>query len=149
MIIDSGTIWEACRGLLMGWGVGYPAAQVITLLLAFLVIAVFAIILVLALVLLERRLIGWIQLRPGPNRVGGRTGFLQTIADALKLLYKEDIVPLNADRITYFAAPYAVFMPVLLMLVVLPFGAAIINGSYRYYVVSDLNIAVLFLLAMG
>ena len=149
MIIDSATIWEACRDLLMAWGLGYSAAQVIILLLAFLVVAVFAIILVLALVLLERRLIGWIQLRPGPNRVGGRTGWLQTVADALKLLYKEDIVPLNADRPTYFAAPYAVFMPVLLMLVVLPFGVAIINGSYRYFVVSDLNIAVLYVLAMG
>ena len=87
MIIDSATIWEACRDLLMAWGLGYSAAQVIILLLAFLVVAVFAIILVLALVLLERRLIGWIQLRPGPNRVGGRTGWLQTVADALKLLY--------------------------------------------------------------
>ncbi len=149
MIADSATIWEALRSLLMGWGISYPFAQVIMLLVAFLVIALFSVVLVLALVLIERRLIGWIQLRPGPNRVGGRTGWLQTVADALKLLYKEDIVPLNTDRPTYFAAPYVVFMPVLLMLVVLPFGVAIVGGSYRYYVVSDLNIAVLFILAMG
>jgi NADH-quinone oxidoreductase subunit H len=146
---QSVTIYEAARELMMGWGLSYAWAQVITLLLAFLVVALFVVVLVLLLVLLERRLIAWIQLRPGPNRVGGRTGILQTVADALKLLYKEDIIPLNVDRPTFLAAPYVVFVPALAALVVMPFGVALISGSYKYYSVANLNIGLAYILAAG
>lgn len=149
MIPQSTTIYEAARGLMMGWGLPYAWAQVITLLLTFLVVALFVVVVVLLLVLLERRLIAWIQLRPGPNRVGGRTGILQTVADALKLLYKEDIIPLNVDRPTFLAAPYVVFVPALVSLVVLPMGVALIGGSYKYLVVANLNIGLAFILATG
>lgn len=146
---QSVTIYEAARELMLDWGVPYAAAQVITLLLAFLVVALLVIVLVLLLVLLERRLIAWIQLRPGPNRVGGRTGILQTVADALKLLYKEDIIPLNVDRPTFLAAPYVVFVPALASLVVMPFGIALVSGSYKYYSVANLNIGLAYILATG
>ncbi len=149
MIVSSTTIWEALRGLLLGWGIPYAWAQAIMLFVAFLTVALFIIITVLLLTLLERRLIGWIQLRPGPNRVGGRTGILQPIADALKLLFKEDIIPLNVDRPSYLCAPYVVFIPVMLMFVVLPFGISIINGAYKYIIISDLNIGLVYIIALG
>ncbi len=149
MIPTSTTIWEALRDLMMGWGMPYMWAQGLMLFIAFLVVVLFIIIAVLALTLLERRLIGWIQLRPGPNRVGGRTGVLQPIADALKLLYKEDIIPLNVDRPSYLIAPYVVFIPTMIIFVVLPFGLSVVNGAYKYIVIKDLNIGLAFILAMG
>lgn len=149
MITSSTTIWEALRALMIGWGLPYAWSQGIMLFIAFLAVALFVIIVVLLLTLLERRLIGWIQLRPGPNRVGGRTGILQPIADALKLLFKEDIIPLNVDRPSYLAAPYVVFIPVMLTFVVLPFGISIIQGSYKYTIISDLNIGLVYLIALG
>ncbi len=74
---------------------------------------------------------------------------MQPIADALKLLFKEDIIPLNVDRPSYLAAPYVVFIPVMLTFVVLPFGISIIQGSYKYTIISDLNIGLAYIIALG
>ena len=88
---------------------------------------------------MERRLLGRFQNRLGPNRTGP-FGLLQPIADAIKLLTKEDLVPEGADRWVFNLAPIVMFVPVLLVLAVIPFGEA----SF----VADLNIGILFVVAV-
>jgi NADH-quinone oxidoreductase subunit H len=71
-------------------------------------------------ILFERKVIGWIQNRPGPNRVGP-WGLLQTVADVLKLLIKEDVVPHKADASLFKFAPVIAFVPAFAVLAVIPF----------------------------
>jgi NADH-quinone oxidoreductase subunit H len=71
--------------------------------------------------LLERRLMAFVQMRPGPNRVGP-FGLLQPLADGLKFLFKEQIVPTNANVLLYYAAPVISLIPALLSFSVIPFG---------------------------
>src|SRR5450631_4160768 len=73
------------------------------------------------LTLWERKAIGWSQIRPGPNRVGP-LGLLQPIADAVKLLFKEIIVPTAANRNLFFLGPVMTIMPALAAWAVVPFG---------------------------
>ena len=79
-------------------------------------------IVILALVLFERKLLGWFTQRKGPNRVGF-WGVLQTLADALKLLCKENITPKGADRFLFNFAPILIFVPVIIVLGLIPFSA--------------------------
>lgn len=88
----------------------------------FIVVAFFLIILVLGLVLMERKLLGFFTQRKGPNRVG-YWGLLQTVADAFKLLCKENITPSAADKFLFTLAPIIVFVPVVVILGVLPYNA--------------------------
>ena len=73
------------------------------------------------LTLAERKVIGYIQVRLGPNRVGFK-GSLQPIADAMKLMFKEVIIPTNANRFLFLAAPVLAFVPALLVWAAIPFG---------------------------
>lgn len=93
----------------------------------------------LVYVLWERKLAGYIQYRPGPNRLGPK-GWFQTIADAIKLLTKEDIVPKEADKVVHFLAPLFIFVPPVLALGVIPFGEGM--------AAIDLNLGVFYLLAV-
>ena len=88
----------------------------------------------------ERRLIGRMQNRVGPNR-WGPFGLLQPIADLVKLLVKEDLTPGNADRLTFFLVPILMLMPVILVLAVVPFA--------KDTALANLNIGVLYVLAVG
>ncbi len=70
-------------------------------------------------VLAERKVMGFIQLRMGPNQLGGPLGLLQTVADVLKLLLKEDIIPKVADRPLFIMAPVFAFAPGFMVLATL------------------------------
>jgi len=122
------------------WGLSQEAADLVLLFVQFACLAGIITVNVIVLVWLERRVSGFIQLRLGPNRVGP-FGTLQTVADALKLLTKEDIVPSGADRPLFKLAP-VLFMTVAVMLyAVLPFG--------RGMQVVDLNIGLFYFLSLG
>lgn len=96
----------------------------------------------------ERKLVGHFQHRIGPN-VAGPFGLLQPIADAIKLVFKEDIVPNNVERITYALAPIVMFIPSLLSFAVVPFGDTVTMFGYQIdMVISDLDIGVLFVFAV-
>src|ERR1700675_2642527 len=73
------------------------------------------------MVLLERKVIAWVQVRLGPMRVGPY-GILQPIADAVKLILKEDITPARADKWVFTAAPIISMVPALIVYAVIPFG---------------------------
>jgi NADH-quinone oxidoreductase subunit H len=96
---------------------------------------------VLFLIWLERKVIARIQDRVGPNRVGGRFGVLQTVADVLKLLTKEALTPAGADMLAYNLAPILTVMTALLMWAVLPFAPGVIGV--------DLNIGLFYILAIS
>ncbi|MGE0483325.1 MAG: NADH-quinone oxidoreductase subunit NuoH [Gammaproteobacteria bacterium] len=87
----------------------------------------------------ERKIIGYIQVRIGPNRVGPR-GWLQPIADALKLLTKEVIIPTGANRFLFLLAPILALGPALAAWAVIPFGAEM--------VLADINAGLLYILAL-
>jgi NADH-quinone oxidoreductase subunit H len=90
--------------------------------------------------LVERKALGRVQNRLGPNRVG-RWGILQPIADGVKLLIKEDIVPRSADKVIHFLAPVIAVVPALLLFSVVPVGAGLVPV--------DLNIGILFAFAVS
>lgn len=94
---------------------------------------------VIVLIWGERRLFGRFQSRTGPNR-WGPFGTLTSVADAAKTMFKEDIVPKDADRILFNLAPILIAAPALLVFAVIPFGV----GTY----VADLNVGVLFIMAV-
>ncbi len=97
----------------------------------------------------ERRLLGWFQLRPGPNRAGP-AGLLQPIADIIKLLLKEDVTPEGADRRIFKYAPAVVAATAFLIFAVVPFGESwTLFGKPFPMVITDLNVGLLFVLAMS
>ncbi len=92
-------------------------------------IVAFVTIHVLALIWWERKFAGWLQARLGPKHVGWN-GVVQTVADALKLMIKEDIIPTKADRGLFIIAPFLVFMPTLLTFMLLPFSAQWVGSNF-------------------
>jgi NADH-quinone oxidoreductase subunit H len=97
----------------------------------------------------ERRVLARMQHRVGPNRTGP-FGLLQPIADGIKLLAKEDIVPANADRLVFLVAPLLSFALAPLGAAVIPFGDTLqLFGIEIPLLVADINVAVLYVLALG
>jgi NADH-quinone oxidoreductase subunit H len=106
-------------------------------------------LLVAALTLAERKIIAFMQVRLGPMRVGP-WGLLQPIADPIKLLLKEDIVPERADRWIFILAPVITLIPAFIVLAVIPIGPTItIFGKQISLYVTDLNIGVLYVLSIS
>jgi len=102
-------------------------------------VLLWAILSQLAFIWIERRVLGRMQVRLGPNRVGP-WGILQPLADALKVLAKEMVTPRNADRVLYWLAPIAVTVPAIVVLAVFPFAPGML--------VADLNVGVLYIVAV-
>jgi NADH-quinone oxidoreductase subunit H len=95
---------------------------------------------VIAMNWLERKILAHMQVRLGPMRVGPH-GLLQPIADALKLLLKEDIMPAEADKVVFWIAPFIVVLAAFTVFVVVPFG--------KTHAITDMNIGVLFMLGVS
>ncbi|HWC99768.1 MAG TPA: NADH-quinone oxidoreductase subunit NuoH [Candidatus Sulfopaludibacter sp.] len=97
----------------------------------------------------ERKVIAHIQVRPGPYRVGPH-GLLQPLADVIKLITKEDLVPPYVNKPLYLAAPFLAITMALLSISVIPFGPEIKVAGYSTYMqLTDLNIGVVFILAVS
>ena len=103
--------------------------EIIIPLIKIIAIVSFALIMVVVMVWLERRVLGFIQSRLGPNRVGFQ-GLLQPIADGVKLMMKENIMQKNADWLTFNFAPVIVFFSGLLAFAFIPFAEAVKIGDY-------------------
>jgi NADH-quinone oxidoreductase subunit H len=99
--------------------------------------------------LAERKLLGRLQVRYGPNRAG-KFGLLQPLADIIKMLTKEDTVPKGADRIIFLLAPAVVAATALLIFAVIPFGRGFtFQGRTIPLVITDLNVGLLYVLALS
>jgi NADH-quinone oxidoreductase subunit H len=118
-----------------------PLLKILVLLNAVLVSVTF-------LTLLERKVIAWVQVRLGPMRVGPY-GSLQPIADAIKLLLKEDITPVRADRFVFTLAPIVSMVPALIAFAVIPFDREATFFGYRIpLVLADVNVGLLYLVSI-
>lgn len=93
--------------------------------------------------LAERKILGWMQLRPGPNRVGP-WGLLQPAADAAKLILKEDLMPRTADPLLYRLAPFISILTAFSVYAIVPFGAS----AAGLWAIGNVNAGVLLLLAI-
>lgn len=114
-------------------------------------VAVFAflVLTVLFAIVIERKVLGHMQMRPGPNRVGPK-GWLQSLADGIKLALKEDIMPTNVDKVVYLLAPIISVVPAITAFAVIPFGPEVsVFGHHTMLQTADLPVAVLFVLAMS
>jgi NADH-quinone oxidoreductase subunit H len=122
-----------------------PLVKIVVILLAVILIAAY-------LSYFERKLLAYMQIRIGPNRVGPR-GWLQPIADALKLFVKEDIIPSRAEKFVYMIAPALITAPALVVFSVIPFGAdttffGVLKQPMPPYL-TDINIGILFILGVS
>ncbi|GAA3234267.1 NADH-quinone oxidoreductase subunit NuoH [Actinocorallia longicatena] len=114
-----------------------------------LVVFVFLVLTVLLSMWVERRVIGRMQLRLGPNRCGP-FGLLQGLADGVKLALKEDIVPTGVDKIVFWTAPVISAIPAFVSFIIIPFGPTVsIFGHQTPLQGTDLPVAVLLVLAMS
>src|SRR5512139_2421861 len=99
--------------------------------------------------LLERRVIARFQSRVGPNRAGPQ-GLLQPLADGVKLIFKEEVVPASADKWTFILAPMLAAIPAVVVFAVIPLGGTIYLGDVAIplTIAPNLNVGILYVLAI-
>jgi NADH-quinone oxidoreductase subunit H len=100
--------------------------------------------------LAERKVSAWMQYRIGPNRVGP-FGLLQPLADGIKFIFKEEVVPNGANRLLFRFAPAMAALPAMLTIAVIPFAGEIVlfGKSYGKLSIADIDVGILYLLAIG
>jgi NADH-quinone oxidoreductase subunit H len=128
------------RGLLTGWSLSDGLTTVIIYIIGITVLIIFAMVLDIMLVWVERKVVARFQDRLGPNRIGS-FGLIQPFADIIKLIIKEDITPAGADKLLYNLGPVLAIASVIILWAILPLSAKIFG--------TDLNVAVLYLVAAG
>ena len=128
------------EGLLAGWGLSPGWITLVMSLLGVVVICLLVLVVDIFLVWMERKVVARFQDRLGPNRLGP-FGLIQPLADVIKLLIKEDITPLGADKLIYNLAPILALATVLLLWAVIPLAPTILGA--------DLNVGVLYIVAVG
>ena len=118
------------------WPSGFWSHLIIFVVILF----IFFILMAMAFIYFERRVISRFQIRIGPNRIGP-FGLLQPVADTIKILIKEDIIPLNVDKVIHLLAPIVTIVPAIMVFAVIPFQ----NGASLV----DLNIGILYIVAIS
>ncbi len=125
--------------------------QIIIPIIKVLFIAHLLVIGVMAMIWSERRVSGWMQDRLGPNRVGPQ-GLLQPIADGIKFLFKEDLIPNHVDKPLYVLAPAMLLIPAMITIAVVPFGGDILIAGLDDPIslqIADINVGILYILAIA
>ncbi|MCL5264796.1 MAG: NADH-quinone oxidoreductase subunit NuoH [Chloroflexi bacterium] len=124
----------------LGFFLPLPVVDAVIAIISMALVLGFAAVTMMGQVYVERRVLGFMQDRKGPNRVGP-FGLLQIIADAIKLLTKEDIMPSRVDRMVFRLAPIVVVATALLIWAVVPLG--------RGMIIADLNIGILYVISIS
>jgi NADH-quinone oxidoreductase subunit H len=126
---------------------GFGDLPIWLVLIKVLAIFVFLVVMTLFAIVFERKVVGRMQNRIGPNRVGP-WGILQSLADGVKLAFKEEIIPVLADKPVYFLAPILSAVPAFLAFSVIPFGPRVsIFGHHTFLQLTDLPVGVLVVFA--
>jgi NADH-quinone oxidoreductase subunit H len=132
---------QPLQSLIEGLGIPWLVAVLAVMIVAVAAIIAYVSVAAMFLVWWERKISAHIQVRFGPMRVGGWHGWAQSIADSVKLLLKEDIIPVRADRLIFMLAPVVVFSAALAGYVTIPWGPGLI--------VRDLNIGILYMVSIS
>ena len=135
-----------------GWGPSRSEKMVDNLVIPLIKIAIVlnaTLVAVTYMVLLERKVIAWAQSRLGPMRVGPY-GILQPVADAVKLMIKEDITPVRADKWVFTLAPIISMVPALIVYAVIPFGPEVnLFGRRVTLYITDVNVGLLYIVSVA
>lgn len=132
-------IYEPINNIFKTLGIEY-VLRIIIVFAEIAVLLVFALLTIMFLTWMERKVVAMVQARYGPMVTGPR-GLFQPVMDGVKLIGKEDIIPAKADRWVFTLAPFLVFIPALLIFIPLPFGESLI--------ISDLNVGLLYIIAIS
>src|SRR3989304_2746705 len=132
---------ERFYALTAAWGIPWVVPTLVVMTIVVSVVLGYISVAAMFMIWWERKISAHIQVRYGPMRVGGWHGWAQSIADGIKLLLKEDIIPAGADKVVFVLAPMVVFAAAFAAYVVIPFGPGLI--------VQDLNIGILYIIAIS
>jgi NADH-quinone oxidoreductase subunit H len=132
---------ERFYALMAAWGVPWIVPTLVVMTVVVSVILAYISVAAMFLIWWERKISAHIQVRYGPMRVGGWHGWAQSIADGVKLLLKEDIIPAGADKVVFVLAPMVVFAAALAAYVTIPWAPGLI--------VRDLNIGILYMVSIS